>query len=194
MIKTLPPLPPWNIRHCPPYREQGRRRYGKACDWTDWTSIHLCYAFGYCHLQPYLQTKPSIDTTPAKEFCTHYYQSVTATTKRYRQLQRRPAHKARLLPLAYTFVRTNELRFMQWNEVDWQGKLWRIPAERMKMNRPHIVPLAPQVLDILKQIKDFGLSDTYVFLIHHASNPIAKMFLPTHLKDGLSWCNDRSRI
>ena len=64
--------------------------------------------------------------------------------------------------LCYTFVRTNELRFMQWSEIDWQAKLWRIPAERMKMNRPHIVPLSPQIITILEQIKSLSLSDTYV--------------------------------
>ena len=84
--------------------------------------------------------------------------------------------------LAYTFVRTNELRFMQWNEVDWQGKLWRIPAERMKMNRPHIVPLAPQVLDILKQIKDFGLSDTYVLFNSSRQQPYSENVFTNALK------------
>ena len=71
--------------------------------------------------------------------------------------------KLGLLFLCYTFVRTNELRFMEWSEIDWNDKIWRIPAEKMKMDRPHIVPLAPQVIEILKQIKALGLSDQYVF-------------------------------
>lgn len=65
--------------------------------------------------------------------------------------------------LLYTFVRTNELRFMTWQEIDWDSKVWRIAGERMKMGRNHIVPLAPQVIAILEQIKALGLSDTYVF-------------------------------
>ena len=93
-----------------------------------------------------------------------------------------PLTKLGFYLLAYTFVRTNELRFMQWNEVDWQGKLWRIPAERMKMNRPHIVPLAPQVLDILKQIKDFGLSDTYVFFNSSRQQPYSENVFTNALK------------
>ncbi|MFW2178514.1 MULTISPECIES: tyrosine-type recombinase/integrase [unclassified Moraxella] len=76
--------------------------------------------------------------------------------------------------LAYTFVRTNELRFMQWDEIDWQAKLWRIPSERMKMNRPHIVPLAPQVLAILEQIRELGLSDTYVFYNSSRQQPYSE--------------------
>lgn len=93
-----------------------------------------------------------------------------------------PLTKLGFYLLAYTFVRTNELRFMQWNEVDWQAKLWRIPAERMKMNRPHIVPLAPQVLDILKQIKDFGLSDTYVFFNSSRQQPYSENVFTNALK------------
>ena len=65
--------------------------------------------------------------------------------------------------LCYTFVRTQELRFMEWDEIDYQAKVWRIPAEKMKMDRPHLVPLAPQVMAILEQIKQLGLSDKYVF-------------------------------
>ncbi len=93
-----------------------------------------------------------------------------------------PLTKLGFYLLAYTFVRTNELRFMQWNEVDWQAKLWRIPAERMKMNRPHIVPLAPQVLDILKQIKDFGLSDTYVLFNSSRQQPYSENVFTNALK------------
>lgn len=93
-----------------------------------------------------------------------------------------PLTKLGFYLLAYTFVRTNELRFMQWNEVDWQAKLWRIPAERMKMNRPHIVPLAPQVLDILKQVKDFGLSDTYVFFNSSRQQPYSENVFTNALK------------
>lgn len=68
-----------------------------------------------------------------------------------------------LLFLCYTFVRTNELRFIEWSEIDWNDKTWRIPADKMKMDRPHVVPLAPQVIDILEQIKELNFSEQYVF-------------------------------
>lgn len=71
--------------------------------------------------------------------------------------------KLGLLFLCYTFVRTNELRFVEWAEIDWNDNTWRIPADKMKMDRPHIVPLAPQVIDILQQIKDLNFSEQYVF-------------------------------
>jgi integrase len=40
-----------------------------------------------------------------------------------------------------TFVRTTELRAARWDEIDLEAGEWRIPAERMKMRAPHIVPL-----------------------------------------------------
>ena len=47
--------------------------------------------------------------------------------------------------MAYTFVRTGELIAARWEEFDLVGGEWRIPAARMKMRTPHIVPLAPPV-------------------------------------------------
>ncbi|WP_199508341.1 MULTISPECIES: tyrosine-type recombinase/integrase [unclassified Psychrobacter] len=65
--------------------------------------------------------------------------------------------------MCYTFVRTQELRFMEWSEIDYQANVWRVPAEKMKAKRLHIVPLSPQVLAMLEQIKALGFSDKYVF-------------------------------
>lgn len=65
--------------------------------------------------------------------------------------------------MCYTFVRTQELRLMEWSEIDYKAKIWRIPAEKMKMDRPHLVPLAPQAMKILQEIKAMNFSDTYVF-------------------------------
>ncbi len=45
--------------------------------------------------------------------------------------------------------RTGEIRGMRWEEIDWRDNIWRIPAERMKMRRPHIVPLSRQAVAIL---------------------------------------------
>lgn len=54
--------------------------------------------------------------------------------------------------LAMTFVRTSELIEARWAEIDYDAAEWRIPAERMKMNRPHIVPLAPQAIQVLQTL------------------------------------------
>ncbi|HBY1059773.1 TPA: DUF4102 domain-containing protein [Klebsiella pneumoniae] len=58
---------------------------------------------------------------------------------------------ARLLIL--TEVRTGELRGAFWSEFDLEKAVWEIPAERMKMKRPHLVPLSTQALEIVQQLK-----------------------------------------
>lgn len=57
----------------------------------------------------------------------------------------------RLMP--YLFVRSQELRNARWGEFDFENALWHIPAERMKMKSAHIVPLAGQVLSLLKELQ-----------------------------------------
>jgi len=52
--------------------------------------------------------------------------------------------------MALTFVRTTELIAARWAEFELQAAEWRIPPERMKMKTPHIVPLSPQAVEVLK--------------------------------------------
>ena len=62
-----------------------------------------------------------------------------------------------------TFVRTGELRFAKWSEIDFGKKEWRIPAERMKMREQHIVPLTKQAIKILEGIKSLTFKSEYIF-------------------------------
>ncbi len=55
--------------------------------------------------------------------------------------------------LARTFVRPGELRHAEWEEFDLKAAVWEIPAKKMKMRRPHRVPLAKQTLDILSDLQ-----------------------------------------
>ncbi|HWI85393.1 MAG TPA: integrase arm-type DNA-binding domain-containing protein [Sphingomonas sp.] len=52
----------------------------------------------------------------------------------------------------HLFVRPGELRSAEWTEFDTQGAVWSLSAEKMKMRRPHRVPLSHQVLDMLKEL------------------------------------------
>lgn len=61
------------------------------------------------------------------------------------------------------FVRTGELRGMEWQEIDWENKLWRLPAERMKARKPHLVPLSEEALQILNNLKLINSQSKYVF-------------------------------
>lgn len=65
--------------------------------------------------------------------------------------------------LALTFVRTGELIGARWEEIDWEREEWHIPKERMKMKRPHVVPLSRQVLEVLKELHKQTGDKTHIF-------------------------------
>ena len=67
----------------------------------------------------------------------------------------------KLAPLV--FVRPGELRNAEWNEFDLQAAEWRIPAEKMKMSRPHIVPLSTQAVEVLKELQALTGNGRYAF-------------------------------
>ena len=53
---------------------------------------------------------------------------------------------------ALTFARPREIRHAEWVEIDWDAAQWRIPAEKMKKRRRHIVPLSKQALEVLNEL------------------------------------------
>lgn len=75
--------------------------------------------------------------------------------------------------MTLTFVRTAELRMMEWNEIDYENRLWRIPAHKMKMAMPHIVPLSKQALEILQKIQPITGIKQYVFYNYSTAKPIS---------------------
>jgi len=66
-----------------------------------------------------------------------------------------------LAPLV--FVRPGELRRAEWPEINLENAEWRIPAAKMKMESPHIVPLSRQALAVLSEIKPLTGGGRYVF-------------------------------
>jgi len=67
----------------------------------------------------------------------------------------------RLAPLV--FVRPGELRNAEWAEIDWETASWNIPAARMKMKEPHLVPLSRQVIEILQELHPLTGRGRYLF-------------------------------
>lgn len=65
--------------------------------------------------------------------------------------------------MALTFVRTSELIMARWEEFDLPGARWEIPAERMKMRTPHIVPLSTQALAVLQKLQALSYGRPFVF-------------------------------
>jgi len=65
--------------------------------------------------------------------------------------------------MAFTFVRTSELIAAKWSELDLETARWDIPAERMKMRTPHIVPLARQTLEVLHLLRNLTGDREWLF-------------------------------
>ena len=65
--------------------------------------------------------------------------------------------------LLHTFPRPGELRYGRWDEIDWENKLWHIPAERMKKRRPHTVPLSEASIALLRELEAITGYSEYLF-------------------------------
>lgn len=63
----------------------------------------------------------------------------------------------------HTMVRPGEAVKARWSEIDFENKLWNIPAETMKKKRPHSVPLTNQTLNLLKAIEPISRHREYIF-------------------------------
>lgn len=75
----------------------------------------------------------------------------------------------------YVFVRPGELRHAEWSEINLDMGEWRIPAEKMKMRITHIVPLAKQALDILRELQPLTGGSKYVFpSIRNPARPMSE--------------------
>ncbi len=81
--------------------------------------------------------------------------------------------KTALLVMTLTFVRTSELINMEWSEIDFENKLWRIPAHKMKMALPHIVPLSKQALELIESLKPLTGNKQFVFYNHSTAKPLS---------------------
>lgn len=63
----------------------------------------------------------------------------------------------------YGFLRSSETMGAAWNEFDFKKQEWHVPKERMKMRRPHVVPLAPQMINLLNRLKKITGKTHYLF-------------------------------
>jgi integrase len=85
---------------------------------------------------------------------------------------------ARALELCIlTATRTSEALNARWSEIDLDGAVWTIPAERMKMGKAHRIPLAPQAVTLLREASITKSSDGWVFPGARAGRPLSDMAL-----------------
>jgi len=91
--------------------------------------------------------------------------------------------KMALRVLPYLFVRSHNIRHMEWEEINFKAKEWTIPADKMKMKKEFTLPLPHQVISLLEELKENSLSDKYVFPSPiHNDRPLSDNTLITALR------------
>ena len=81
------------------------------------------------------------------------HREVAAAIRTVRGSGALPAAKLAFEFLVLTAARWSEVRWAEWEEIDRSGRVWTIPARRMKANRQHRVPLCGRALEILKAVQ-----------------------------------------
>jgi integrase len=71
-----------------------------------------------------------------------------------------------------TAVRTSEARLAEWSEIDWGGRIWNIPASRMKKRKPHRVPLSEAAIGLLERCQAVSGASRYIFRTPHSERPL----------------------
>jgi integrase len=96
-----------------------------------------------------------------------------------------------LTPISFPpWQRPGEIRCAEWGEIDAGASLWRIPAEKMKRRREHVVPLSRQVLSVLENMKGITGASRYVFpSINSKSKPISENTIRVALRS-MGYGND----
>lgn len=116
--------------------------------------------------------KAALAANPRRNFASIDPAEATALMGLIRSYTGSPVTRAALLVLAFTFVRTGELRFARWAEfhLDGEAPTWVIPAARMKIKQrgeptadDHVVPLSRQAVGALRELRGLGLDADIVF-------------------------------
>ncbi len=103
----------------------------------------------------------------------------------------RRSYKLALHLLIHCMVRKSELINARWEEIDFDNKLWTIPTERMKQDRPHVVYLSDQALAMFEELKTLASGSEYVLPsrndlrrpISHSSLNVAIRTLDVDIRD-----------
>src|SRR5580692_633357 len=105
-----------------------------------------------------------------------------------------PATEIALKFAPLVFVRPGELRQAEWTEFDLNGAEWRIPAHKMKMREMHIVPLAQQAVELLRELDPITNRQRYVFsCLRGGDRPMSEAALTSALRrmgytgDQMTW-------
>ena len=145
--------------------QRGARDIAKRALETAGQIFRYGIAHGYSKRNPATEIRPSdiLKSTPKTNYARIDAKELPLLLKRIEVYQGKQITRLAMKLMAMTFVRTSELIGAKWPEFDLENARWDIPAERMKMRTPHIVPLARQALEALEMLRDLGGSSEWLF-------------------------------
>lgn len=77
--------------------------------------------------------------------------------------------------LILTAARTSEILYAKWDEIDFERKVWTVPAGRMKAAREHRVPLAPRSIELLERARELAGESEFIFPGRISTQPMSNM-------------------
>jgi integrase len=144
---------------------RGARDIAKRALETTGQIFRYAVAHGYAKRNPATEIRPR-DILKASKKVNYARIEAKELPNLLRQIEVYPGtHVTRLAIklMALTFVRTSELIEAKWSEFNLKAARWDIPAERMKMRTPHIVPLTKQALEVLVMLRELPGNSEWVF-------------------------------
>jgi integrase len=146
-------------------QERGARDIAKRALETVGQVFRYGIAHGYAKRNPATEIRPSdiLKSTRKVNYARVDAKELPTLLRRIEVYQGKQVTRLAMKLMAMTFVRTGELIEAQWAEFDLENARWDIPAERMKMRTPHIVPLARQTLEMLEMLRELTGSKKWLF-------------------------------
>jgi integrase len=132
-------------------QERGARDIAKRALETVGQVFRYGIAHGYSKRNPAAEIRPSdiLKSTRKVNYARVDARELPALLRNIEVYQGTHVTRLAMKLMALTFVRTSELIGAKWTEFDLEAGRWNIPAERMKMRTPHIVPLPRQAVEVL---------------------------------------------
>ncbi|MDE9467309.1 tyrosine-type recombinase/integrase [Xenorhabdus bovienii] len=134
---------------------EARGSASSALKIRQWCSAIFCYAVSTLRAEydPAAALKGAIISPKTEHSRCLSYEEIKLYFERLEKTRVYSQTKLALGILPFVFVRQSELRKATWDEIDFDNKLWVIKSERMKMKRPHSVPLTDRMLDAFRKLE-----------------------------------------
>jgi integrase len=145
--------------------QRGARDIAKRALETAGQVFRYAIAHGYTRRNPATEIKPSdiLKSMRKVNYARVDAKELAPLLKAIEVYRGTPVTRLAIKLIALTFVRTSELIGAKWSEFDLEAARWDIPADRMKMRTPHIVPLAKQAIEVLEMLRTLTGESEWLF-------------------------------